>query len=252
MQYYVGIDISKDSFQHLILNNPTQTIASGNLPMSLEGFKSLLNTLKSLPEPVVVMESSGRFHIPLYLFLTENNIQTFILNPKIVHKFFEFISTNNPSKQDKKDAKILALFALNNPKFLKSYLKTLNFVFFPVSSKNLNMNSLKQKPKSNTPFPFSSQKLKNTLISTPGPSLTSSLDILLQKLSKKLNTLKSPKSLNPLYRKVSPLLSPLKNLSPLLNTPSVSITPIFLKPLYSTSKNSSSLNQELKSLKTCL
>ena len=138
MQYYVGIDISKDSFHFCILNNSAQTIASGNLLMSLEGFKSLLNTLKFLPEPVVVMESSGRFHIPLYFFLTENNIQTFILNPKIVHKFFEFISANNPSKHDQKDAKILALFALNNPQFLKSY---------PKNSELRNLSRLIQKLK---------------------------------------------------------------------------------------------------------
>jgi transposase len=138
MQHYVGIDISKDYFHFCILNNSAQTIASGNLPMSLEGFKSLLNNLNSLQNPVVVMESSGRFHIPLYLFLTENNIQTFILNPKIVHRFFEFISANNPSKHDQKDAKILALFALSNPQFLKSY---------PKNSELRNLSRLIQKLK---------------------------------------------------------------------------------------------------------
>ncbi|AEH23342.1 transposase IS116/IS110/IS902 family protein [Thermodesulfobacterium geofontis OPF15] len=177
MQYYVGIDISKDSFHFCILNNSAQTIASGNLPMSLEGFKSLLNTLKSLPEPVVVMESSGRFHIPLYLFLTENNIQTFILNPKIVRRFFEFISANNPSKQDKKDAKILALFALSNPQFLKSYpknseLRTLSRLIQKLkhdcSRKNLNqIRSFLISPEAEKHFNIYSHSFLNILLEYP-------------------------------------------------------------------------------------
>jgi len=88
---------------------------------SNQGFSDFFNLLKSLTDTIVVMESSGRFHIPLYCFLVEKSIQTFILNPKIIHRFFEFISAENPSKQDKKDAKIFALFALNNPQMLKSY-----------------------------------------------------------------------------------------------------------------------------------
>jgi len=59
------------------------------------------------------MESSGRFHIPLYYFFVEKGIQTFIFNPKIVHRFFEFVSTSNPSKHDKKDDKIfVAIFSV--------------------------------------------------------------------------------------------------------------------------------------------
>ncbi|QER42630.1 IS110 family transposase [Thermodesulfobacterium sp. TA1] len=121
MTHYIGVDISKDNFHFCILNHEAKTLSSGKLSMSLQGFSDFFNLLKTLSDPIVVMESSGRFHIPLYCFLVEKDIQTFILNPKIVHRFFEFISANNPSKYDTKDAKILALFALNNPEFLKSY-----------------------------------------------------------------------------------------------------------------------------------
>nr|WP_287568765.1 transposase [Thermodesulfobacterium sp.] len=36
----------------------------------------------------------------------------------MLHRFFQFLSANNPSKSDTKDAKILALFAHSNPQFL--------------------------------------------------------------------------------------------------------------------------------------
>ena len=113
MSHYVGVDISKDNSHFCILKEDSKILSSGEFPMSTESFSQF--------DTIVVMESSGRLHIPLYCFLTEKNIQTFILNPKIIHRFFEFISANNPSKKDKKDAKILALFALNNPQMLKSY-----------------------------------------------------------------------------------------------------------------------------------
>ena len=120
MQNYVGIDISKDDFHFCAINEKAETIHSGQLPMSSDGFSQLLSILNTLSNPVVVMESSGRYHLPLYCFLLSHSIQTFILNPKITHRFFEFISANNPSKCDKKDAKIIALFAISNPQFLTS------------------------------------------------------------------------------------------------------------------------------------
>jgi transposase len=64
------------------------------------------------------MESTGRFFLPLYHFLLANDIQAFVINPKILHRFFQFLSANNPSKSDTKDAKLLALFAQTNPQFL--------------------------------------------------------------------------------------------------------------------------------------
>ncbi len=119
MKHFVGIDISKEYFHFCVLNNDGETVSSGNYPMSSEGFSKLLKLLSSLSESVVVMESSGRYHIPLYSFLVSNNIKAYVINPKVVHRFFKFISANNPSKNDKKDAKVLALFAMSNPHLLK-------------------------------------------------------------------------------------------------------------------------------------
>jgi len=138
MKHYVGVDISKKNFHFCVLNENGETIQSGNHPMSSEGFSQFLKLLNSLTQPVVVMESSGRYHIPLYNFLLSKNIDVYIINPKVVHRFFKFISANNPSKTDKKDAKTIALFALSNPQFLKQ---------FPVTPSLRNLARLIQKLK---------------------------------------------------------------------------------------------------------
>ena len=120
MKHFIGIDISKQDFHFCVLNKDGKIVFSGSYPACCEGFTKFLNLLKSLTEPVVVMESSGRYHIPLYSFLISKDIETYVINPKVVHRFFKFISANNPSKNDKKDAKVIALFALTNPHMLNS------------------------------------------------------------------------------------------------------------------------------------
>nr|WP_235181299.1 IS110 family transposase [Thermodesulfobacterium commune] len=117
MNTFVGVDISKDTFNIAVLKDEN-FILSQTFPMSQEGFSQFLSLLNQLTNPIVAMESTGRFFLPLYHFLLANDIQAFIINPKILHRFSQFISANNPSKSDTKDAKILALFAQSNPQFL--------------------------------------------------------------------------------------------------------------------------------------
>ncbi|WP_245596352.1 IS110 family transposase [Sulfurihydrogenibium subterraneum] len=77
--------------------------------------------VSSLNNPVVLIESSSRYHIPLSSFLVSHNIPVYIANPKTVFNFIKFKSPNNPSKSDTKDAFLIALFAKYESKNIKPY-----------------------------------------------------------------------------------------------------------------------------------
>ncbi|MBX6421973.1 IS110 family transposase [Thermosulfurimonas sp. F29] len=117
--FYIGIDVAKNSFQFCILHPQKGKLVSKNLPMSSKGFEDFLQTLSAYTPNHIVLESSGRFHLPLLAFLLDQDFRVSLLNPKMVHHFVRFVSANNPSKSDKKDAFLLALFALSNPHLLK-------------------------------------------------------------------------------------------------------------------------------------
>nr|WP_245542822.1 IS110 family transposase [Thermodesulfobacterium hveragerdense] len=120
MGSFVGVDLSKDPFFNIAVLKDLKEqnfILSQTFPMSQEDFSQFLSIFNQLINPIVAMKSTGRFFLPLYHFLLANSFQAFIINPKILHRFFNFISANYPSKSDPKDAKILALFALSNPQF---------------------------------------------------------------------------------------------------------------------------------------
>ncbi len=63
MNYFVGIDISKDTFNIAVLKDEN-FILSQTFPMSQEGFSQFLSLLNQLTNPIVVMESTGRFFLP--------------------------------------------------------------------------------------------------------------------------------------------------------------------------------------------
>ncbi len=119
--FYVGIDMSKDSFNFCVINQDETVLYKGSLSVSTDGFSSLLKIISSLDNPVVLIESSSRYHIPLSSFLVSHNIPVFIANPKTVYNFIRFKSPNNPSKSDTKDAFLIALFAKYESKNIKPY-----------------------------------------------------------------------------------------------------------------------------------
>lgn len=121
---YVGIDVSKNSFNFCVVDSKDRCVINeGSLPYSKEGFSSLCQVLNSLPSdshPVIVMESSGRFHIPLFVFLCKAGFDVRIVNPKVIRRFSDFYSSSNPSKSDKKDAFLIALLASSQPELVSS------------------------------------------------------------------------------------------------------------------------------------
>lgn len=119
--FFVGVDMSKDSFNFCIINQEEKVVNKGSFSVSKDGFNSLLKIVSSLDNPVVLIESSSRYHIPLSSFLVSHNIPVYIANPKTVFNFIRFKSPNNPSKSDTKDAFLIALFAKYESKNIKPY-----------------------------------------------------------------------------------------------------------------------------------
>jgi len=110
--FFVGVDISKDSFSVCIRNAQGEVISQKSFPQSSQGFSSLFETLSSLSNNLssflVGMESTSIYHINLFSFLSEKGIPSVIINPSIIDRFSKV--NLRPSKSDKKDAKTISEF----------------------------------------------------------------------------------------------------------------------------------------------
>ena len=119
--HYVGIDMSKNSFNFCVIDNSEKVIKQGSFPVSKDGFTDFVNLISSFNNPIVVVESSSRYHLPLVYSLVSNNFPVYVVNPKAVSNFIKFKSPNNPSKSDSKDAFFISLFAKSESNNLKPY-----------------------------------------------------------------------------------------------------------------------------------
>ena len=119
--FYVGVDISKRSFNICIIDaNTMQVTEEASFPYTHEGIHSFLGLLSSYTPSTVVMESSGRFHIPLFVVLSKRGVDVRVVNPKTVHNFVKFYSSTNPSKTDKRDAFFIASLACSSPSLVEN------------------------------------------------------------------------------------------------------------------------------------
>ncbi|EDP74380.1 IS110 family transposase, partial [Hydrogenivirga sp. 128-5-R1-1] len=119
--HYIGIDMSKNSFNFCVIDETEKIIKQGSFPVSKDGFANFLKLISSFDNPLVLVESSSRYHLPLVYSLVSNNFPVYVVNPKAVHKFINFKSPNNPSKSDSKDAFFIALFTKYESNNLKPY-----------------------------------------------------------------------------------------------------------------------------------
>jgi hypothetical protein len=206
MSHYVGVDISKDNFHFCILTEDSKILSSGEFPMSSQGFSDFFNLLSTSPFTAFLLKKVFK---PSYL-IPRSSTDSFSLS--------------------------LLTTTLN--------LKTLSFALFPALFKNLKMNLLKLKLKSNTALLYFSLKLKDSLISTLILFCLYCTNIPLLKLSKKLSLIGYLKLSKTLSAKVNQLLLHHRKSSRLLKTLSALITLTFLKLSSSTLTNSFSLSQE--------
>ena len=88
--HYVGIDISKDSFDVCLFDS--DKIVCRKFSYTQEGMEDLLG---HLPEGShCIMESTGVYHTRLSYYLYENKIKVSVLNPLVVKRCSKSIGSH--------------------------------------------------------------------------------------------------------------------------------------------------------------
>jgi len=123
-KYFVGIDISKNSFDATLIDMHQKKLFYQNFSMDKVGFNALLTKLKPFNKPSIqiTVESTGVYFISLYNYLLNTGFDITVINPLLVHNFHKSMSLRK-TKTDKKDSFIIALFTLKNLEILSKYNK---------------------------------------------------------------------------------------------------------------------------------
>lgn len=113
--YFLGTDVSKDSFDACFINSEQDVIFNEKFTMDLDGFEKLHDLLAEyqLNKILIAMESTSIYHVNLYFFFVESKIPVAVINPFLINNFSKSL-TLRKSKTDKKDAHMIAMFALYN------------------------------------------------------------------------------------------------------------------------------------------
>ena len=113
---FVGFDISKDSFSATGLDVDGKECFSGFYSMDSEGFgkfwEVVITHCPDREKVLVGMESTGCYHINLFSFLTSRGIRALVINPLLIANFAK--RSLRKTKTDKKDARRIAKFCLEN------------------------------------------------------------------------------------------------------------------------------------------
>ncbi|MBD3842348.1 MAG: IS110 family transposase [Campylobacterales bacterium] len=115
IKQFIGVDISKDSFDVTLLEGSGEIKLEVKLTMARDGFDTLLEYLSSYSkeELLIAMEATGIYHLPLLSFLLENSFKCVVINPILIKSFIGS-TTLRKTKNDKKDAASIALFSLKS------------------------------------------------------------------------------------------------------------------------------------------
>lgn len=102
--HYVGIDISKLTFDVAIYNQDSK-YRYYKFSNNEEGFNLFL-TLLNTSEDICVMEASGVYYLKLATFLSDRGIAVSVINPLVIRRFSQMRMSR--AKTDKKDAMLIA------------------------------------------------------------------------------------------------------------------------------------------------
>lgn len=115
-RWFLGIDISKETFDACCINVKGETVFRIATSMDKKGFTELIAKLSSVSitqESVLIgMESTACYHINLFSFLTSLGYAVVIINPLLISNFVKL--QLRKTKTDKKDAFVIAQFLLLN------------------------------------------------------------------------------------------------------------------------------------------
>lgn len=184
-KYFLGIDISKDSFDFCFTDETEKVLFKDHYQMDMTDFTKLSEYLSSFSkdEILIVMEATGIYHLTLLSYLLEQELNVSVVNPLFIHAFTKSM-TIRKTKTDAKDAHIISLFAKRNGATLRlsssTDLETIKPIVREKEKLTNQMSAIKTDIKSlvNQLFP---EMLKNTNI-----FLKSSLNLLLQAPSKRI------------------------------------------------------------------
>lgn len=123
---FVGIDISKNSFDIAVVNSYNSVILKNRkFPMTQDGFLQFLNILSKYDSSttLIAMEATGCYHFNLLDFLLSYSFNTTVINPFLIKSFSSSFSVRK-TKTDKKDALTIAFFAKEKSSFLHLSVKS--------------------------------------------------------------------------------------------------------------------------------
>lgn len=106
VKHYVGIDISKDTFD--VYNKERGYSRYSN---NSQGFSSFIKTVDK--STCCVMEATGSYHYLLARFLYDRNVSVSIVNPLIIKRYIQM--KLHHTKTDKSDAQMICSYAREQP-----------------------------------------------------------------------------------------------------------------------------------------
>jgi len=112
-KYFIGIDVSKSSFNFCVVDEKLKTVEKGVSKMNEEGFNSFLNIINRFPDSVIALESTGSYHLNILSFIICHKKEVCLVNPVLVKKFIQTISLRK-TKTDEIDANIIAKFIFHH------------------------------------------------------------------------------------------------------------------------------------------
>jgi transposase len=113
-RWFLGIDVSKETFDASCINTKGEKLFSLSTSMSRKGFEELIKELSSLSIPaesvLIGVESTACYHVNLYSFLVSLGYCVMVINPLLISNFVKL--QLRKTKTDKKDAYVIAQFLL--------------------------------------------------------------------------------------------------------------------------------------------
>ena len=106
VKHYVGIDISKDTFDVYNKERGYSRYANNS-----QGFSSFIKTVDK--STCCVMEATGSYHYLLARFLYDRNVSVSIVNPLIIKRYIQM--KLHHTKTDKSDAQMICSYAREQP-----------------------------------------------------------------------------------------------------------------------------------------
>ena len=130
--YSVGIDVSKGVSKVCMISLHGEVIISPfDVNHTIDELRNLVDKINIYDNVKVVLEATGRYHLPLLSYLLENEVFVSCINPLTIKKFSDL--SIRRGKTDKKDALKIAKYGIVNWSELKLY-ETIADVFLELRS----------------------------------------------------------------------------------------------------------------------